>query len=239
MAQLRLITGTVLVTQPEYSSGPIHQIKSVTTPSNSTMQVKHTLGAEPTKTTTFAPANATTTLQVVQDPLPAPIDSYPLPTEYWTRPIEGQNTFWFAISSNWLNAPYIRSGTTVTGGAGYGRYQPDGTAPNSAHVMWTKALQFGGIVGGNDTNIPGETYYMGGSYNVRFSNAIVMQGNIYYQEAYGNGGGGGNYVAVNIRTGKELWRINATATGVLLYLLLAICTLSIQETNMEYCQTAY
>ena len=55
---------------------------------------------------------------------------------------------------------------------------------------------------------------MGGSYNVRFSNAIVMQGNIYYQEAYGNSGGGGDYVAVNIQTGKELWRINATATGV-------------------------
>jgi hypothetical protein len=163
---------------------------------------------------TMAPAKATTTFQVVQEQLPAPIGSYPLPTEYWTRPIEGQNTFWFAISSNWLNAPWIRSGTTVTGGAGYGRYQPDGTAPNSAHVMWTKALQFGGIVGGNDTNIPGETYYMGGSYNVRFSNAIVMQGNIYYQEAYGNGGGGGDYVAVNLQTGKELWRINATATGV-------------------------
>jgi outer membrane protein assembly factor BamB len=162
---------------------------------------------------TFAPANATTTFQVISEPLPEPLNSYPLPTEYWTRPIEGQNTYWYSISSNWLNAPYIRSGSTVTGGAGYGRYQPDGTAPNSAHVMWTKALQFGGIVGGNNTAVAGETYYMGGSYNVRFSNAIVMQGTLYYQESYGNGGGGGNYVAVDIRTGQELWRINATATG--------------------------
>ena len=161
----------------------------------------------------FAPANATTTFQVTDTQLPAPLDSYPLPTEYWTRPIEGENTYWFAISSNWLNAPYIRSGSTITGGAGYGRYQPDGTGPNSAHVMWSKALQFGGVVGGNDTNVLGETYYMGGSYNVRFSNAIVMQGYLYYQESYGNGGGGGDYVAVDIRTGQELWRINATATG--------------------------
>jgi outer membrane protein assembly factor BamB len=159
------------------------------------------------------PASATTTLQVIDSPLPLPLDSYPLPTEYWTRPIEGENTYWFAISSNWLNAPYIRSGSTITGGAGYGRYQPDGIGPNSPHVMWSKELQFGGVVGGNDTTIPGETYYMGGSYNVRFSNAMVVQGNLYYQESYGNGGGGGDYVAVNIRTGEELWRINASRTG--------------------------
>ena len=214
MARPRLITGTLLAIQPEYNSGPTHQIKSATIPSNSVYAGQIYTWSGVYQNDTMAPANATTTLQVVQDPLPAPIGSYPLPTEYWTRPIEGQNTFWFAISSNWLNAPWIRSGTTVTGGAGYGRYQPDGTAPNSAHVMWTKALQFGGIVGGNDTNVPGETYYMGGSYNVRFSSAIVMQGNIYYQESYGNGGGGGEYVAVNLQTGEELWRINASATGV-------------------------
>ena len=158
----------------------------------------------------FAPANATTTLQVTETQLPQPIDSYPLPTEYWTRPIEGQNTFWFSIASNWLNSPYIRSGATVTGGAGYGRYQPYGTGPNSAHVMWSQAIQYGGVVGGNDTNVLGETYYMGGSYNVRFSGAIVMQGTLYYQEPYGNGGSGGDYIARDIRTGQELWRIDAT-----------------------------
>jgi hypothetical protein len=159
---------------------------------------------------TMKPASAKTTLEVTQDQLPSPIDSYPLPAEYWTRPIEGENTFWFSIASNWLNAPWIRSGATVTGGAGYGRYQPDGIAPNSPHVMWSKEIQFGGVVGGSSTNVLGETYYMGGSYNVRFSNAIVLQGNLYYQEPYGNGGGGGDYVSVNIRTGEELWRINGT-----------------------------
>ncbi len=158
-------------------------------------------------------ASATTTLEVTDTQVPTPIDSYPLPTEYWTRPIEGQNTYWFAIASNWQNAPWIRSGSTITGGAGYGRYQPDGTGPNSPHVMWSKELQFGGVVGGNDTTVLGETYYMGGSYNVRFSNAMVVQGYLYYQESYGNGGGGGDYVAVNVRTGEELWRINASRTG--------------------------
>jgi hypothetical protein len=162
---------------------------------------------------TFAPASATTTLRVQQEQLPAPVYTYPLPTEYWTRPIEGENTGWYAISSNWLNAPYIRSGATVTGGAGYGRYQSDGIGPNSGHVMWTKPIQYGGVVGGNETTIPGETFYMGGSYNVRFSNAIIMEGMLFYQEPYGNSGGGGDYVAVDLRTGQEIWRINATATG--------------------------
>ena len=163
---------------------------------------------------TFGPASATTTLQVTETQLPAPIDSYPLPSEYWTRPIEGENTMWFSIASNWLNAPFIRSGATSTGGAGYGRYQKDGIGPNSPHVMWSKEIQFGGVVGGDSTNVLGETYYMGGSYNVRFSNAIVMQGYLYYQESYGNGGGGGDYVAVDIRTGQELWRMNGTGTSL-------------------------
>jgi hypothetical protein len=163
----------------------------------------------------FLAANATTILEVNDNLLPAPLDSYPLPTEYWARPIEGQNNYWFSISSNWLNAPWIRSGATITGGAGYGRYQPDGTGPNSGHIMWSRAIQFGGVIGGNNTNVPGETFYMGGSYNVRFSNAIAMQGVLYYQEPYGNGGGGGDYLAVDIRTGKELWRINGTTNSII------------------------
>jgi hypothetical protein len=162
---------------------------------------------------TFGPASATTTLIVQQEQLPNQLASYPLPAEYWTRPIEGQNTYWYTIASNWLNAPYIRTGATSTGGAGWGRYQPDGIGPNSPHIMWTKPIQYGGVVGGNDTAVSGETYYMGGSYNVRFSNAIIMQGTLFYQEAYGNSGGGGDYVAVDLRTGMEQWRINATATG--------------------------
>jgi hypothetical protein len=162
----------------------------------------------------FAGTTATATLTVQQEALPEATTGYPLPTEYWTRPIEGENTNWYAISSNWLNGPYIRTGATVTGGAGFGRYQPDGIGPNSPHIMWSKPIQYGGLVGGNDTTVSGETYYMGGSYNVRFSSAIVMQGSLFYQESYGNSGGGGDYVAVDLRTGQELWRINPSTTGV-------------------------
>jgi hypothetical protein len=154
----------------------------------------------------FGAASRTTTLIVQEEPLPEATNSYPLPTEYWTRPIEGQNTDWFKISSNWLGRPYV-----FGAGASFGlpgNIQMDGTAPNSPHVMWTKPIQYGGVVGGNGVGTPGNMFYTGGSYNVRFSNPLVMYGTLYYQEPYGNSGNGGDYVAVDLRTGEELWRLS-------------------------------
>jgi hypothetical protein len=139
-----------------------------------------------------------------------PINSYPLPTEYWTRPIEGQNNYWYTVASNWLGAPYIQG----AGSAYIGGEQTDGSAPTSAHIMWTKPIDYGGVVGGNDTAIPGEGYYQGLSYNPRFTNSLIIQGLLYYQEPWGNAGTGGDYVAVDLRTGQEQWRVNTTATGV-------------------------
>ena len=156
----------------------------------------------------FTAANATFELTVQQEPIPAPKESYPLPTEYWTRPIEGQNTDWYAISSNWLGEPFILSGASIGGGTAglyIARVQPDGIAPNSAHIMWSRPLQDGGVVGGNNTAIPGEMYYTGGSYQTRFSNAIIMYGRLYYELPYGNSGGGGGWICVDLQTGEEIW----------------------------------
>jgi outer membrane protein assembly factor BamB len=158
---------------------------------------------------TYLPSSATTTLTVQQEPIPAPITSYPLPTEYWTRPIEGQNTDWWKIASNWLGTDSPRAYADVKS-----RVQPDGLAPNSPHVMWSKPIQDGGVVGGSNLAILGETFYEGMTYNGRFQNPIVMYGRLYYAEPYGNSGGGGDYVCVDLRTGAELWRINTTDGGV-------------------------
>ena len=166
----------------------------------------------------FLPDEATTTVVVQQEPLDAPILSYPIPSEYWTRPIEGQNTDWYGISSNWLNTPFNRVGDSGTQGAvsscdtqgGYGRLQPDGIAPNSPHIMWTRPIQDGGVVGGDIYALEGETYYMGGSYNVRFRDAIVMYGRLYFEQSWGNSGSGGDYICVDLRTGRELWRLDAS-----------------------------
>ena len=153
----------------------------------------------------FTAASATTHFLVQEEALPEARTSYPLPTEYWTRPIEGQNVDWWKISGNWLGAPYILTGETSTGGAGYARYQPYGPGPNSPHIMWTKPIQDGGVVGGGYLDREGNTFYMGGSYNVRFSNALVMYGRLYYELPYGNSGGGGGWICVDLRTGEEIW----------------------------------
>jgi outer membrane protein assembly factor BamB len=160
---------------------------------------------------TFTPASATKTLIVQQDQIAAPIDSYPLPTEYWTYPIEGQNTYWYTIASNWLGSPYIpgaNAAWTIPGA-----FQPYGSGPNSAHVMWTRPLEYGGIAGGNDTAVLGEGYFNGLSYNARFANPIIIQGTLFYSEPWGNSGSGGPYVAVDLKTGQQLWSINTSATG--------------------------
>jgi hypothetical protein len=169
----------------------------------------------------FMPSNATATVLVQEEPLNPPVLSYPLPSEYWTRPIEGQNTDWYSVSSNWLNPPFNRIGDSGTQGAtsacdtqgGYGRYQPYGTAPNSPHIMWTKPIEDGGVVGGGGYDVAGKTYYMGGSYNVRFTEAVVMHGRLYYQAPWGNSGSGGDYICRDLRTGEELWRINYTTVA--------------------------
>jgi outer membrane protein assembly factor BamB len=163
----------------------------------------------------FLPANKTAAFTVQEEPLPQPKSSYPLPSEYWTRPIEGQNTDWYAISSNWLGSPYIKgAGDTYST---TGSFQPDGIAPNSPHIMWSRSIQDGGVVGGNSYHTNGTTYYMGGSYQIRFQNALVMYGRLYYQLPLMNTGTGGGWMCVDLRTGEEIWyndQMGVSGSGV-------------------------
>jgi hypothetical protein len=147
---------------------------------------------------TFLPSSATTTLTVQQEQLTLPAD-YPLPTSYWTRPIEGQNTEWSCIASNWLGGePAVTYNT-----------QSDGIAPNSAHVMWTKPLQDGGIVGGTYS---GAAYYEGDSYEMRFNNPMIINGRLYYDLPLGSAKTGGGYVCVDLQSGEEIWWQNWTSS---------------------------
>ncbi len=156
---------------------------------------------------TYLPSSATTTLTVQANPVEAP-PTYPLPTSYWTRPIEGQNTAWVSIASNYINPFAAEFGTYPI------RLQPDGTAPSSSHVMWANPIQDGGIVGGSNTGINGISYYTGLSYEARFSTPIIIQGRIYYplplsDAVLGTFSGvsvGGGYVCVDLRTGEQVWK---------------------------------
>lgn len=68
-------------------------------------------------------------------------------------------------------------GRTGLGGAATSDiWQKSGAAPRSAHVMWAKPYEFGGLAGGivnqagDGQNDTGATYYQGFSYETRFGN---------------------------------------------------------------------
>jgi outer membrane protein assembly factor BamB len=140
---------------------------------------------------------------VVQDEQvePAATIVYPLPTEYWTRPIEGQNNEWGQVSSNWLNNAKDRDY-----GGSQNRWQTEGVAPNTGHILWTKPTEDGGVVGGDDYfSDPGEVFNAGHQYQTRFTNQIIMHGRLYYEVPVTFSGGGGGWMCVDLRTGEDLW----------------------------------
>jgi hypothetical protein len=145
----------------------------------------------------YLPSSAETTLVVQEEPISSMNDT-PLPTEYWTRPIEGQNTNWYSISSNWLGTPGSGMASTIA-------TQSDGAAPTSAHIMWTKVLEYGGVVGGTTATTDGMTYYNGLLYEAKFGSPIIINGRLYYALPESNDASGGGYICVDLRTGEEYW----------------------------------
>jgi outer membrane protein assembly factor BamB len=152
---------------------------------------------------TYSASSASTTLIVQQDPISA-IDTYPLPVEYWTRPIFGENPGWWEISSNWLGtgSPQIQS----VGSFGSEHAYDGAVGSLTAHIMWTKPLQSGGVVGGTDFSIPGDTYFEGTAYLNRYTNPIIMDGKLFYTEPLGySGTAAGPVKCVDLRTGQVIW----------------------------------
>ncbi len=178
---------------------------------------------------TYLPSNATTTLTVQQSPIPASITSYPLPTAYWERPIYGENTDWYTITSNWLGngSPYASSVTqgTNAGTPGPTLFHPDGAGSLTSHIMWTKPIQAGGVVGGVlgtnaletstlDPNALGVGYFEGSAYRQRFYNPIIVDGILYYNPPLSfNGANNGPLTAVDLKTGQVLWTNPNISTG--------------------------
>jgi hypothetical protein len=115
-------------------------------------------------------------LTVQQQPLSNPYTPAPLPTEYWTRPINGLNTNWGAVSGNWLMAGWNTTARSFDSGVAY---TPEGTAPNSAHVLWTKPMTFGGLVGGTGTNSY-TSFTDGRSYEEYLTPPVIISGRLYY-----------------------------------------------------------
>jgi outer membrane protein assembly factor BamB len=146
---------------------------------------------------TYKASIATTTLTVQEEPISTGISSYPLPSEYWARPIYGENTDWWAISSNWLGSGSPQRNSL---------YVADAVGSQTAHVMWTKPLQAGGVVGGDTVTVQGDTFFEGSAYINRYSNPIIANGKLYYTEPVSfTGSTAGPTDCVDLRTGELLW----------------------------------
>jgi hypothetical protein len=163
----------------------------------------------------YLPSTATATLTVQDEAVSSSPNSYPLPTEYWTRPIYGENQDWWAISSDWFGAgsPVISDVSSMTisqvalSGSFNQRYPGDAVGSQTSHIMWTKPLQEGGVVGGNRFEVQGDTYFEGSAYNNRYQNPIIMYGRLFYREPVSyTGTGSGDSLCVDLRTGEEIWR---------------------------------
>jgi outer membrane protein assembly factor BamB len=140
----------------------------------------------------------------------------PLPTEYWTRPINAQFREWGQISSNWLMTPY-------------NRFAPYNDAPETPHLLWEKTLAEGGLAGGGlgeetDWGKDQLGYEMGDAYEGKFIGSVILDGVLYFNRqialslpqssntlpedmvsAMDVNPPEQRVVAVDLKTGEELW----------------------------------
>jgi hypothetical protein len=126
----------------------------------------------------------------------------PLPTDYWQVPINAANRAWSTLASNWLRGAWNPD-----------NFQRAGTAPESAHVMWTKPLtvaRAGGILDAQWSGIPADV----NDYEGPWSSPIIMNGKIYYNTPYVADSAIYGYYCVDLYTGQELWYKNGTDNGL-------------------------
>ena len=154
--------------------------------------------AIPDGTTMLASDTEKITLVVTEEPRTY-YPGHPLPTEYWTRPIDMQLREWAPIAGNWLTTP--RNFFAV--GNDY--------APETAHILWAKPLTSGGLGGGalnayqaTEEDVTDVGYEHGDAYEGKWSGSIIMGGKLYYQKYAAND----RYketICVDLHTGEELW----------------------------------
>lgn len=163
-------------------------------------------------------------LVVQKDPVQPNYKSPPLPTEYWSRPVYSLNFEWAQLGGSWFG---LRAAAFANTGVydATGNFNPYSKAPNSAHIIWTKPTQFGGLVG-QPINADQESQYTSTSILINHFEPIIINGIIFYTEFASITAGvafTGDYqyltapptgwVAVDIRTGETLWKRSAGITG--------------------------
>lgn len=159
-------------------------------------KLKYTSTGLPANTTMLASTSEKLALNVTEEPRTFYPDM-PLPTEYWTRPINAQLREWGSIGGNWLTTPN-------------NRYAPFNDGPETPHILWTNPLAEGGVVGGDLGN---NGYEMGDAYEGKFVGQVIINGVLYFNRQIAQNSMADfnstlvqqEVVAMDLQTGKQLW----------------------------------
>ena len=165
-----------------------------------------------TKSIYYEPSSTAEQTLTVQKDMVGSWPSAPLPTDYWTRPVEPHNREWWTILGN---VPWYGPSGGPTWDELYPNTNPYWNAqegftpwvqgPNSAHIVWKQLGADAGIIGGQD-GIASWPLNFGGAYYTPPS--IIFQGRIYQVSAKASptGPSAQNYwQCIDIRTGNLLW----------------------------------
>ncbi|MEM2107671.1 MAG: PQQ-binding-like beta-propeller repeat protein [Candidatus Bathyarchaeia archaeon] len=209
---------SVTITKPDGSTETISNIRTDSTggtgrvyvpnmPGNYTLQAHFpeqvttsdkSVPGVPAGTRMLASSSEKLTLVVLEEPVPI-YTGFPLPAEFWTRPINAQFHEWVPITGNWLRPA---GGYTMPP---IPKFHPNNEdAPETAHILWTKQYTLGGIAGSPLGEVQFE---MGDAYEGKFAGSVIISGILYYNqfESRGEPLAEQIVVAVDLRTGKELW----------------------------------
>lgn len=130
------------------------------------------------------------TLIVQQDPIQY-YPGVPLPSEYWTRPIDSQLREWYTIAGSWLRTPL-------------NLYAPYNDGPKTPHILWQMPMgeSMGGLVGGDYGE---DSYGIGDAYEGKWAGSVIISGVLYFHQSE-SGSPNQPVVAVDLHTGEVLWK---------------------------------
>jgi len=126
----------------------------------------------------------------------------PLPADYWQVPINAANREWSTRASNWLKGSWLVN-----------NFQTAGTAPESAHVLWTKPITPSLAGGINDAAWPGMPSNAH-DYENPWTAPIIMNGKIYYNAPAVSDTATYGYYCRDLYTGEIIWYKNGTDNGL-------------------------
>jgi len=146
---------------------------------------------------TYGPSQSHPVTMTVKQAALQAYQETPLPTGYWTRPISGINRNWYVETGNWMAWAAAQTNGPTTGFA-------YGSAPETAHVLWSRPVWSGGIADAQMGDLSFSSYhYMG----LSFSPPIIVDGKMYYTQpqnpVYGQW-------CIDLYTGQTLYFRNST-----------------------------